>query len=158
MGNLPSVSRNRYKDDSSDYENSGVSTSESSNNYGNSYGSGSMHHRREDAASLLFGPGNNIFARNVVDPTGRLLIETRPYTITRFHHGAWVGMTILAAVLLILCALFAGLTLGVCGLDATLLQLRCVTGTPRERYETTPCARFYNVDKPLGDKHVWLLV
>ncbi|KAE9372393.1 hypothetical protein N431DRAFT_408613 [Stipitochalara longipes BDJ] len=42
-------------------------------------------------------------------------------------------MSILATVLLILCALLAGLTLGVCGLDSTLLQLRRITGTPRER-------------------------
>ncbi|PMD39201.1 hypothetical protein L207DRAFT_491161 [Hyaloscypha variabilis F] len=60
-------------------------------------------------------------------------METRPYAIARFHHGAWVGMSILATVLLIISALLAGLTLGVCGLDSTLLQLRCITGTPRER-------------------------
>jgi metal transporter CNNM len=66
-------------------------------------------------------------------------------------------MTILAAALLILCALFAGLILGVCGLDATLLQLRCVTGTPRERYEATLGARINQADKLSGDKHVWSL-
>jgi hypothetical protein len=157
MGNLPPPSKNRYKDDSLNYENSGVGTSESINNYRNSYESGSMHHKRNNEAPWLFVPENDIYARDLVDPTGRVLIETRPYIITRFHHGAWVGMAILAAVLLILCALFVGLTLGVCGLDATLLQLRCVTGTPRERYEITPCARVRHADKPVGDKHVWLL-
>jgi hypothetical protein len=90
-----------------------------------------------DSSPGLWTPKNGIFARNVTEPTGRLLIETKPYGIARFHEGAWIGMAILAAVLLILCSLFAGLTLGVSGLDATLLQLRCITGTPRERYENT---------------------
>jgi hypothetical protein len=66
-------------------------------------------------------------------------------------------MSILAVALLILCALFAGLTLGVCGLDATLLQLRCVTGTPRERSEDTLGARISQADKLSGDKQVWSL-
>lgn len=102
-----------------------------------------------DSCPGLWTPGMGNFARNVIDPTGRVLIETKPYSIARFHHGAWVGMAILAAVLLILCALFAGLTLAVCGLDATLLQLRCITGTPRERYVATcpcksrPCSQYF---------------
>lgn len=52
-------------------------------------------------------------ARNVTDPTGRIVIETIPYSVARFHYGAWIGMSILASVLLVLCALFADLTLGV---------------------------------------------
>lgn len=98
-----------------------------------------------------------IHARNITDATGSLLIETKPYTSPRFHHGAWIGMSILAVVLLILCALLAGLTLGVCGLDSTLLQMRCITGTPRERYEATLGARIDHADSLAGDKHEWSL-
>jgi hypothetical protein len=110
-----------------------------------------------DSCPGLWAPENGIFARNFTDPTGRVLIETKPYSIARFHEGAWVGMAILAAVLLILCSLFAGLTLGVCSLDATLLQLRCITGTPRERYEVPVRARVNHVDILSGNKHVWSL-
>jgi hypothetical protein len=92
------------------------------------------HPHFADSCSGAWNSGSGIFARNVTDSTGRILIETKHYSFARFHNGAWVGMAILAAILLILSALLAGLTLGVCGLDATLLQLRCVTGTPRERY------------------------
>jgi hypothetical protein len=124
-----------------------------------SYGSGIGHHISDVAARCVAyphsvepcpwfnTPGHAIFARYITDPTGRVLIETKPYSITRFHHGAWIGMFILAVVLLILCALFAGLTLGVCGLDATLLQLRCVTGTPREKYEASLDVRTNHADK-----------
>ena len=103
----------------------------------------------------LLKRGSGIFTRNATDPTGRLLMETRPYTIARFHHGAWVGMSILATVLLIISALLAGLTLGVCGLDSTLLQLRCITGTPRERYVIKLSARRQPANKTSGDKLAW---
>lgn len=96
-------------------------------------------------------------ARNFTDPTGRIVIETIPYSVARFHYGAWIGMSILASVLLILCALFAGLTLGVCGLDKTLLQLRCITGTPKERYEDVLCAFDDPADHHEGGMPVWSL-
>jgi hypothetical protein len=96
------------------------------------------HPHFADSCSGAWNSGNGIFARNVTDSTGRILIETKHYSFARFHNGAWVGMAILAAILLILSALLAGLTLGVCGLDAALLQIRCVTGTPRERYVGQP--------------------
>ena len=113
--------------------------------------------RSADSCPLLHSRDSGIFARNTTDATGRVLIETKPYGIARFHHGAWVGMSILAAVLLILCALLAGLTLGVCGLDSTLLQLRCITGTPRERYDTNLGARGQESNKDQGDKLAWSL-
>ena len=55
-----------------------------------------------------------------------------PYWIA--YGGAWYGMLFLAVSLLILCALLAGLTLALCGLNTTLLQLRGVTGTPKQRH------------------------
>jgi uncharacterized membrane protein len=100
-----------------------------------------------------------VAARNatVTDATGRVVIETVPYSVMRFHYGAWIGMSILAAVLLILCALFAGLTLAVCGLDRTLLQLKCITGTPKERYEDIVRAVLDCADHRLGDMPIWSL-
>jgi len=110
-----------------------------------------------DSCPWLHRRGSGVFTRNATDATGRVLIETKPYSIARFHHGAWIGMSILATVLLILCALFAGLTLGVCGLDSTLLQMRCITGTPRERYDTKLGGRRQKSNKVLGDKLAWSL-
>jgi len=52
-----------------------------------------------------------------------------------WYDGMWYGMAATAFALLLLCALLAGLTLAVCGLDATWLQMRAVTGTPKQRYE-----------------------
>jgi len=43
-------------------------------------------------------------------------------------------MGFVAAALLLVCALLTGLTLAICGLDKTLVQLRSVSGTPKERY------------------------
>lgn len=59
--------------------------------------------------------------------------ESRLYTYTVYHGVAWFGMATVAFVLLTLCSLLAGLTLALGGLDTTLLQLRTVSGTPRQR-------------------------
>ena len=53
------------------------------------------------------------------------------------YDGAWWGMLALAIALLSICALLAGLTLAVCGLNTTILQLRSVTGTPKQRHAFT---------------------
>jgi metal transporter CNNM len=60
-------------------------------------------------------------------------VESRLYTYTVYHGIAWCGMAALAVILLILCSLLAGLTLALGGLDITWLQLRSVTGTPKQR-------------------------
>lgn len=55
-------------------------------------------------------------------------------TIT-YYRGKLVWALVFAAMFLcLLTALFTGLTLAVCGLDKTWVKLKCVTGTPRERY------------------------
>ena len=58
----------------------------------------------------------------------------RSYTL--YHNKAWYGMVVLAISLLFVCALLAGLTLAICGLDPTWLHLRSITGTAKERYAT----------------------
>jgi metal transporter CNNM len=65
------------------------------------------------------------------------MAEPRLYTYTVYHGMAWYGMATLGVVLLTLCSLLAGLTLALGGLDMTWLQLRSVTGTPKQRYELT---------------------
>jgi hypothetical protein len=56
-------------------------------------------------------------------------------TTTTYYRGKLVWALVFAAVFLcLLTALFTGLTLAVCGLDKTWVKLKCVTGTPRERY------------------------
>lgn len=52
---------------------------------------------------------------------------------TVYRHGAWFGMVAVAVFLLFFCALLAGLTVAICGLDPTWLQLRGIAGTPQER-------------------------
>ncbi len=46
---------------------------------------------------------------------------------------AFLGLTILALFLLILCGLLSGLTLAVCSLDATYLQILSTSGNDEER-------------------------
>jgi hypothetical protein len=66
--------------------------------------------------------------------SSRQLVDSRsvPYPVA--YDGAWYGMLSLAVALLMLCALLAGLTLAVCGLNVTFLELRSVTGTPKQRH------------------------
>jgi hypothetical protein len=45
-------------------------------------------------------------------------------------------MALVAGVLLTLCFLLSGLTLGVCGLDVKWLQMRTITGTSKQRYDS----------------------
>jgi metal transporter CNNM len=56
------------------------------------------------------------------------------YNYVVFHGGPWIAMASIAGVLLVISSLLAGLTLAVCGLDITLLQLQTVTGTAKERW------------------------
>jgi len=62
--------------------------------------------------------------------------EPRVYTYTVYHNETWYGMFAVAVILLTLYSLLAGLTLGVCGLESTWVQLKCVTGTPKQRYSS----------------------
>jgi cell division protein FtsX len=62
-------------------------------------------------------------------------LDTKHVHYPLWYDGMWYGMAATAFVLLLLCALLAGLTLAVCGLEVTLLQMRVVTGTPKQRYE-----------------------
>ncbi|EKD15663.1 hypothetical protein MBM_06291 [Drepanopeziza brunnea f. sp. 'multigermtubi' MB_m1] len=50
-----------------------------------------------------------------------------------FYGGAQIAMVAVAGLLVIFCALLTGLTLAICGLDMNYLQLRSVTGSPRDR-------------------------
>jgi len=84
----------------------------------------------ERSRKLALLPRSNY---TVYDAAGYMLTEVMPRNYVIFHNGAWYGMLIAAGALLIFCSLLAGLTLAVCGLDMTWLQLRSVTGTPRER-------------------------
>ena len=69
----------------------------------------------------------------IKDAAGYPLVESKSYQFKVFHGGAWWAMACLAGFLLCLCALLAGLTLGVCGLDMAWLQMRAITGTTKER-------------------------
>jgi metal transporter CNNM len=72
------------------------------------------------------------------DPTAArdltTLTEPRLYSHIVFHNEAWYVMAAIAGVLLSLCALLAGLTLALCGLDEKTLHLRSITGPPKQRY------------------------
>jgi hypothetical protein len=68
---------------------------------------------------------------NVTQSTIR---TTKTIELLVFHNAAWYGSLCIALALLSICALLAGLTLAVCGLNCTVLQLRTATGTPRQRY------------------------
>ncbi len=59
--------------------------------------------------------------------------EDRQFTYVVFYGGAQIAMMVVAGLLVTFCALLTGLTLAVCGLDMNYLQLRSVTGTPKER-------------------------
>lgn len=65
-------------------------------------------------------------------------IQTEPknFTFHIYHGPALLAMEFLASNILITTALLAGLILGLCGLNMTLLELRAATGTPKERYCT----------------------
>jgi hypothetical protein len=86
----------------------------------------------------LTSPYMTLRARNTVhndlNSAGWNLTETRTHTYTVYHNGAWYGMAALSVILVTLCGLFAGLTLALCGLDMTWLQIASVTGNPKKRY------------------------
>ncbi len=82
-------------------------------------------------------PGLHVLPRSngtVHDSAGNLIAETRHRPYIAYHNAAQIGMGFVAATLLLICALLTGLTLAICGLDKTLVQLRSVSGAPRERY------------------------
>jgi hypothetical protein len=76
----------------------------------------------------------NELASRAIDAAGYNLTTTRPYNYIVFHGAPWYAMATVAGLLLVICSLLAGLTLAVCGLDITLLQLHAVTGSAKERY------------------------
>jgi hypothetical protein len=59
--------------------------------------------------------------------------ESRQRQYTVYHNAAWYRMLFLAIFLLVFCALLAGLTLAICGLDPTWVELRSTAGTAKER-------------------------
>lgn len=66
--------------------------------------------------------------------TRRFLSFANDASTSREKYLAYeVGIGLAAGVLLMICALLAGLTLAICGLDDTLIQLKAATGTPKER-------------------------
>lgn len=71
---------------------------------------------------------------NQYDAAGRLVSATSQHTYTVYHGAAQIGVGAIAGALLLFCALLAGLTLAICGLDDTLLRMRVATGTAKERY------------------------
>lgn len=71
----------------------------------------------------------------------------------KYHGYQWYLMVWLAFTLLVLCFLIAGLTLGVCGLDMTWLEMRSITGTAKQRYASTSPS-IEPADKNPGSKFV----
>jgi hypothetical protein len=69
-----------------------------------------------------------------IDEANFIQAEPRAYTYQVWHNGMWYGLAIAACGLLLFCALLAGLTLAVCGLEMTWLQMRGATGTSKQRY------------------------
>lgn len=61
-------------------------------------------------------------------------LSTRSILHHQFVGTQWYLMLFVAFLLLCVCFLIAGLTLGVCGLDTRWLEMRSLTGTPKERY------------------------
>lgn len=59
--------------------------------------------------------------------------EARQRQYTVYHNAAWYRMLFLAIFLLVFSALLAGLTLAICGLDITWVELRSTAGTAKER-------------------------
>jgi hypothetical protein len=72
---------------------------------------------------------------NVNDGDGRLVSGTNQHTNIAYHNAAHLGVAVTAGASLLFCALLAGLTLAICGLDETIVQLRTATGTAKERQE-----------------------
>jgi hypothetical protein len=58
--------------------------------------------------------------------------ETQTYT--RYHGGPFWGMAVLAICLVMICAVLAGLTLAVCGMDDTWLHILSMSGDMHQRY------------------------
>jgi metal transporter CNNM len=67
--------------------------------------------------SSVPGPRDPTAARDLTT-----LTEPRLYSHIVFHNEAWYVMAAIAGVLLSLCALLAGLTLALCGLDEKTLH------------------------------------
>ncbi|TAQ85490.1 hypothetical protein B7494_g6184 [Chlorociboria aeruginascens] len=88
-------------------------------------------------------PLNNPYSlvRKAVDAAGYNLTEQHTYTYTVYKGGAWYGIAIVSAVLLNIAGLLAGLILAICGLNMRLLQMRAVTGTPKQRQQALVVAR-----------------
>ena len=96
-------------------------------------GAGRCSHGSGSTFSLGSGHNCNEIDPRATDGAGYTITTTASYSYTVYHHGPWFAMAALAGVLLIICSLLAGLTLAVCGLDMTLLQLQSVAGTAKQR-------------------------
>ena len=95
--------------------------------------------------------------RDTVDAAGWPVTTSGSYIYTVYHGGAWIGMFVLACFLLVIYALLAGLTLAICGLDMTWLQMRSITGTAKERYVALSCSRIlkHRPNNSTDNKLVW---
>jgi len=82
----------------------------------------------------------NEVAPQAIDAAGYNITTMKTYDYIVFHGGPWYAMATVAGLLLVICSLLAGLTLAVCGLDRTLLQLQTVTGSAKER-----CGQLFRV-------------
>jgi len=60
-------------------------------------------------------------------------LRLRSISHHQFATTEWYFMLGVAFILLCVCFLIAGLTLGVCGLDQRLLEMRSLTGTLKQR-------------------------
>jgi hypothetical protein len=103
--------------------------------------SGSGSSAKTYVSSNLFARGNLTWNstmaagnKTVVDAAGWTVSNQRTLSYTVYYGGAMYGMVGLAAALLTLCAMLAGLTLALCALDMTWLRLRSISATPKEKY------------------------
>ncbi|KAF8853951.1 hypothetical protein BDZ45DRAFT_60775 [Acephala macrosclerotiorum] len=76
--------------------------------------------------------------------------EERNYTYTVYQGPAAIAMGVLAVNTLAFSALLAGLILGLCSVNMTLVELRAATATPKERKQAAAVAR-------LKKHHTWML-
>lgn len=57
--------------------------------------------------------------------------------IPGYHGALWYGMVSVVVVLVLIYALLAGLTLALCGLETSVVEIRCTTGSAKQQYVPT---------------------
>lgn len=70
----------------------------------------------------------------MIKNTSPISTESNAILSKDYYHGNRIGMSILAASLLIAAGLSTGLILAICGLDYSWLEMKSVTGSPKERF------------------------